>query len=78
MAKTRRYDASGFCLTRREHEVVHLVSLGKSSKEISDSLKISDRTAVTHRAKIMRKLNVHSVTELLYRVFAPSSSGSDS
>jgi DNA-binding NarL/FixJ family response regulator len=61
-------------LTRRELEVVDLVSLGKSSKEISNTLKISVRTAETHRANIMRKLNVHSVTELLHRMLVPSSS----
>ena len=54
-----------FCLTSREREVARLLSLGKSSKEIADSLDIAVRTVETHRANIMRKLNVHSVTELL-------------
>jgi two-component system response regulator NreC len=57
-------------LTSRELEVTRLLSLGKSSKEISVVLRISVRTVETHRFHIMRKLNVHSVTELLYLAFS--------
>jgi DNA-binding NarL/FixJ family response regulator len=60
---------SSHCLTGRELEVAQLLSLGKSSKEIGEVLKIAVRTVDTHRANIMRKMNVHSVTELLYRAF---------
>jgi len=56
-------------LTSRELEVAQLLSLGKSSKEIGEVLKIRVRTVDTHRANIMRKMNVHSVTELLYQAF---------
>jgi DNA-binding NarL/FixJ family response regulator len=56
-----------FRLTHREQEVSELLSLGKSSKEISEILNITVRTVDTHRANIMRKLNVHSVTELLHK-----------
>jgi DNA-binding NarL/FixJ family response regulator len=59
-----------FSLTSRELEVAQLLSVGRSSKEIGDVLNITVRTVETHRANIMRKLNVHSVTELLHRVFA--------
>jgi DNA-binding NarL/FixJ family response regulator len=59
-----------FSLTSRELEVAQLLSVGKSSKEIGDVLNITVRTVETHRANIMRKLNVHSVTELLHRAFA--------
>jgi DNA-binding NarL/FixJ family response regulator len=52
-------------LTSREREVVQLVSEGKSSKEVSSSLGISVKTAETHRANIMRKLDIHSVSELV-------------
>ncbi len=61
---------SAFSLTSRELEVAQLLSVGKSSKEIGDVLNITIRTVETHRANIMRKLNVHSVTELLHRAFA--------
>jgi DNA-binding NarL/FixJ family response regulator len=60
---------SSFALTSRELEVARLLSLGKSSKEIASELKVSARTVETHRANIMRKFNVHTVTELLHRAF---------
>jgi DNA-binding NarL/FixJ family response regulator len=52
-------------LTPREREIVQLLAEGKSSKEVADSLSISVKTADTHRANIMRKLDLHSVTELV-------------
>ncbi len=56
-------------LTSREREIVQLLSEGRSSKEVAAVLEISVKTADTHRANIMRKLNLHSVSELvLYAV----------
>ncbi len=56
-------------LTSREREIVQLLSEGRSSKEVATVLGISVKTADTHRANIMRKLNLHSVSELvLYAV----------
>ena len=56
-------------LTSREREIVQLLSEGRSSKEVASVLGISVKTADTHRANIMRKLNLHSVSELvLYAV----------
>ena len=52
-------------LTPREHEIVQLLAEGKSSKEVGESLSISVKTADTHRANIMRKLDLHSITELV-------------
>ena len=52
-------------LTSREREIVQLLSEGKSSKEVASSLGISVKTAETHRANIMRKLEIHSVSELV-------------
>jgi DNA-binding NarL/FixJ family response regulator len=52
-------------LTPREREIVQLLAEGKSSKEVATTLTISVRTAETHRANIMRKLDVHSVSELV-------------
>lgn len=52
-------------LTKRESEVLKLVADGLSSKEIAVSLDISPRTAETHRANLMNKLNVGSVAELV-------------
>ena len=52
-------------LTSREREIVQLLSEGKSSKEVASSLGISVKTAETHRANVMRKLEIHSVSELV-------------
>jgi DNA-binding NarL/FixJ family response regulator len=52
-------------LTSREREIVQLLSEGKSSKEVASALSISVKTAETHRANIMRKLEIHSVSELV-------------
>ena len=58
-------DLPGSRLTTREREVVQLLSEGRSSKEVASVLGISVKTAETHRANIMRKLEIHSVSELV-------------
>jgi DNA-binding NarL/FixJ family response regulator len=56
-------------LTSREREVVQLLAEGKSTKEVACHLDLSVKTAETHRSNIMRKLGLHSVSELvLYAV----------
>jgi DNA-binding NarL/FixJ family response regulator len=52
-------------LTPREREIVQLLAEGNSSKEVAGVLGISVKTAETHRANIMRKLQVHSASELV-------------
>ena len=52
-------------LTSREREIVRLLAEGKSSKEVASDLGISVKTAETHRANIMRKLDLHSASELV-------------
>jgi DNA-binding NarL/FixJ family response regulator len=52
-------------LTSREREIVQLLAEGKSSKEVAVALGISVKTAETHRANIMRKLELHSVSEVV-------------
>lgn len=59
-------DAAGVDgLTAREREIVQLVAEGKSSKEISVILNISQKTVETHRSHIMNKLELHSVPDLV-------------
>ena len=53
-------------LTTRELEVVRLLAEGKANKEIAGILGITVRTAETHRARIMLKLGVHSLAELIH------------
>lgn len=52
-------------LTPRERQVVQLLSEGKTSKEIANQLKLSVKTAETHRTNVMRKLDLHSVADLV-------------
>jgi DNA-binding NarL/FixJ family response regulator len=51
-------------LTEREREVLVHVARGLSTKEIAAKLRIGGRTVETHRANLMRKLDLHSVAEL--------------
>jgi two-component system, NarL family, nitrate/nitrite response regulator NarL len=51
-------------LTSREREVLILIADGQSNKEIADRLNIGVRTIETHRERIMRRLNIHSVAGL--------------
>ena len=52
-------------LTQREREVLDQVVAGKMNREIAGSLAISIKTVEAHRAKIMEKLEVDSVAELV-------------
>jgi DNA-binding NarL/FixJ family response regulator len=52
-------------LTPREREVVQLLAEGKTSKEVAVVLNLSVKTAETHRTNVMRKLNLHSVADLV-------------
>jgi len=58
-------DSEGTRLTPRQREVVQLLAEGKSSKEVAVALDFSVKTAETHRANLMRKLNLHSVAEVV-------------
>ena len=52
-------------LSEREHEVLRLLALGHTNQEIAERLFISVRTAETHRAHIMQKLQLSSRAELV-------------
>ena len=55
-------------LTEREREVMDLVLAGKLNKQIADVLNISIKTVEVHRARIMDKMAVRSVAELVQAV----------
>jgi len=57
-------DNSLHALTSRERQVLQLIAEGHTSKEIAQILNISYKTADTHRANIMEKLDMHNVAEL--------------
>lgn len=63
--KTSKANRRESLLTGREHEIVRLVAEGKSTREISSMLGVSAKTAETHRSNIMRKLKLHSTSELI-------------
>jgi len=52
-------------LTPRERQVLQLVAEGKTTKESAQLLNISAKTAETHRARIMEKLNIHETAGLV-------------
>jgi DNA-binding NarL/FixJ family response regulator len=52
-------------LTNREREVLNLAAQGCNATEIAQKLSISGRTAETHRANLMRKLDLHTQTDLI-------------
>jgi DNA-binding NarL/FixJ family response regulator len=52
-------------LTDREKQVLKLVAEGHSNKEVAEVLGISVKTAMSHRERVMEKLDVHNRTELV-------------
>jgi DNA-binding NarL/FixJ family response regulator len=52
-------------LTSREREVLQLIAEGKTTKEVAVILGCSVKTAETHRSNFMRKLHLHSVSEVV-------------
>jgi DNA-binding NarL/FixJ family response regulator len=52
--------------TPREVEIIRLLAEGNANKKIAAELGITIRTVETHRAKIMRKLGLHSLTEIIH------------
>ncbi len=52
-------------LTEREKQVLKLVAEGKSNKEVAQVLGISVKTAMSHRERVMQKLDIHNRTELV-------------
>ena len=52
-------------LTAREKEIMQLIVQGKLNKTIADKLNISTNTVENHRAKIMRKMQVKTIAELV-------------
>ena len=63
--KTSNGDDRALRLTPRQREIVQLLADGKSSREIASMLGTTFKTIETHRANIMRRLECHSVSELV-------------
>ena len=58
-------DASRDTVTPREREIIQLLAEGQSNKEAAASLGVSVKTIEAHRANIMRKLRLRSVSDLV-------------
>jgi len=52
-------------ITPRQREILRMVSMGHTNREIGESLAISVRTVEVHRFNLMRRLNVRNVAQLL-------------
>ncbi len=61
----RKVDDRYELLTDRERQLYHLLAEGQSNKEIAARLGLSLHTVETHRTRIMEKLGVHSIAELV-------------
>jgi RNA polymerase sigma factor (sigma-70 family) len=59
-------------LTPREHEVMDMVTEGKSNKEIANTLGVSAKTIEAHRARVMEKMQAGSLAELVRMALAVS------
>ena len=71
-ARHRQADRNGFAdrvavLTLREKEVMDLLLAGKSVKEVAVQFNVSHKTVQVHRARLLNKMHVSSVTELVRR-----------
>lgn len=56
-------------LTEREVEILNLISMGYSQKMVANHLNISINSVKTMISRVYQKLNVHSVTEAISKVF---------
>jgi DNA-binding NarL/FixJ family response regulator len=60
---SQRPSAQAYQLTKREEDVLKMVAVGRSNREISELLALSESTVKYHLRKIMQKLNVANRTE---------------
>jgi DNA-binding NarL/FixJ family response regulator len=64
-ASIRKPGKSSVQLTGRQREVLQLIAEGRVNKEIAATLKVSVKTVEFHRGRIMSRLGVHSMAELI-------------
>ncbi|MEE9572753.1 MAG: LuxR C-terminal-related transcriptional regulator [Candidatus Neomarinimicrobiota bacterium] len=56
-------------LSNREKQILKMIALGNTSKEIGGELFISWKTVEKHRSNIMKKLNIHNIAGLTRYAF---------
>ena len=64
-AETHGDRAAHTAVTQREREIIQLLAEGKGNKEAASTLGISVKTIEAHRANIMRKLRLRSISDLV-------------
>jgi len=52
-------------LTPRQREVLQLIAEGHTTKQIAQILSVSEKTAMTHRAQLMERLDIHDIAGLV-------------
>ncbi|PNQ73900.1 DNA-binding response regulator [Hanstruepera neustonica] len=70
MTMGRRVTRSGSVykkLSTREIEVLKLLSSGRKNKEVANELNINEKTVSTYKARLMKKLNVNNIVDLISR-----------
>jgi len=56
--------AAGAALSPRQRQVLQLIAEGRNTREIAEQLHVSVKTVETHRAELMRRLDIHDVAGL--------------
>lgn len=64
-------------LTQREREVMELIAAGRLNKQIADDLGISIKTVEVHRGRVMDKMEVRSVAELVQCMMQASATSAE-
>lgn len=62
-------------LTPREHEVMSMVTEGRSNKEVAAALGVSAKTVEAHRARVMEKMRASSLAELVRMALVAGADG---
>jgi DNA-binding NarL/FixJ family response regulator len=63
--RARKTDDGYELLTDRERQLYHLLADGNCNKDIASRLNLSLHTVETHRNRIMEKLGLHGIAELI-------------
>lgn len=53
-------------LTRREFKILQMISLGVRNADIAENLEISERTVECHRMRMMKKIKLYTVPDLVF------------
>jgi DNA-binding NarL/FixJ family response regulator len=65
-SEQQQHEPAAVRMTPRETQIIRLLAKGKANKEVAALLGITVRTVETHRSKIMLKLGLHSLVELIH------------